>query len=157
MQKMKRSSAPTTGLNANWAEITKTAFSEAQKDWGGATFDAHTGKALKGNEDKYAITVRDPGMATVSVPEKASRKDLAKAMGTAKNRYAEILQRPDHYLGVFHDNDKGTIDIDPVFVTADKTHVETIGAYTHATGGAYHFASGDGFWPPHVKDSEKAA
>jgi hypothetical protein len=44
----------------------------------------------------------------------------------------------------------GRIDIDPVTVLDTLQEVETIGAWTHAIGGAYGFASGDGFWPPHV-------
>jgi len=30
--------------------------------------------------------------------------------------------------------------------------VEQVGSYTRAIGGAYHFKSGNGFWPPHVAE-----
>lgn len=152
-EKLKREGGPTTGLDKNWAAISNRAYSETREPWGGATIDAHTGEFLTGNEDKYALTVRPAGSAQISIPANASPAEFRKALDRAKIEYADILQRKDHSLGVFHDNDTGTIDIDPVLVTANKSHVETIGAFTHAVGGAYHFASGDGFWPPYVDPS----
>lgn len=155
-EKLRRQGGPTTGLDKNWGSIVNRAYIDAGEPWGGATIDAHTGEFLTGKEDKYAITVRPPGMDSVTIPANANPLEFRTAMNKAKERYSEILQRKDHYLGVFHDADKNTIDIDPVLVTDNKSHVETIGAYTHAVGGAYHFKSGDGFWPPHVDDSLNA-
>lgn len=153
-EQLRRASSTADGIapGKKWDKIVKAAYTEAMKSWGGVTIDSHTGKFVKDDDDKYALTVRDAGMRTTSIPEGASFEDFTKAMNLAKLRYAHILERKDHHLGVFHDDDKGTIDFDPVLVTGDKSNVETIGAYTHAVGGAYHFKSGDGFWPPHVKD-----
>lgn len=148
-QKMKRSTSP--HVLSGRTDLVDAAFKSTRSEWGGATIDSHTGKALSGNEDAYALTVREPGMKSISIPAGASRAEFGAAYDKALSRYGEILNRPDHFLGVFHDADKGTIDFDPSLVTTKKSHVETIGAYTGAVGGAYHFKSGDGFWPPHVK------
>lgn len=77
-------------------------------------------------------------------------------MDEAKTRFADILQRQTHFLGVFHDDDNGRIDIDPVLVVPKSSQVETIGAASHAIGGAYNFRDGLGYWPPHVDTSPAA-
>jgi hypothetical protein len=69
---------------------------------------------------------------------------------SASGRYAAELARGGTYLGVFHDDDNARIDIDPVTIVATADDAEKIGAYTHAIGGAYHFATGNGHFPPHV-------
>lgn len=152
-----KQSSPTTGLEKKWNGIKKDAFEETSKDWGGATYDAHTGEKLASDADLYAITARPPGMDAVRIPEGSNRRTFGKAMETAKARYQKILERANHHLGVFHDNDQGTIDIDPVVTVDNMDDVEAIGAYTRAVGGAYHFKSGNGFWPPHVADKSKKA
>lgn len=147
---MKANSAPIHGLIDNLDSIKDDAWNATRESWGGTTIDSHTGEALASDADKYAITVKPPGVETVEIGDNASREVFNHAIDHAVSRFKPELQQQDHYLGVFHDDEKGTIDFDPV-VVVDNTHdVETIGAYTHATGGAYHFASGDGYWPPHV-------
>jgi hypothetical protein len=44
-----------------------------------------------------------------------------------------------------------------VLVVDTAAEVEQIGAYTRAVGGAYHFRSGDGYWPPHVAEGAQMA
>jgi len=146
---------PTALSGASWDKIKAHAFKVSREPWGGDTIDAHTGKSVPDGLDAYALTVRDPNMPSVHVDPKASEAAFDKAMETAKSRYHDILSRPGHHLGIFHDQDTGTIDIDPVLVTPNLADVHDIGAYTHAVGGAYHFKSGDGFWPPHVKEKAK--
>lgn len=141
---------PNTGLDKNWTAIKARTYAEVQKSWGGATIDPRTGKDLPQGADKYAITVKPAGMDKLSVPENAGAAQFSKAMDAAKARYAGELAKGGSYLGVFHDDENNRIDIDPVTVVDSVHEVETIGAYTHAIGGAYHFKSGDGFWPPHV-------
>ena len=82
--------------------------------------------------------------------------EFDEAMNIALAKYGKQLAKGGSYLGVFHDDDLNRIDIDPVTVLDSLREVETIGAYTHAIGGAYHFASGDGFWPPHVPENAAA-
>lgn len=145
-------SAPLTGLDAHWSTVKTLAYAQAQTPWGGVTIDAHTGQLLDGKADAYAITVKPAGMHTVAVPENAGPERFGQAMDLAKQTFRPVLEREGYYLGVFHDNDTGLIDIDPVLVVATLAEVEAIGAYTHAIGGAYHFASGEGFFPPHVAE-----
>jgi hypothetical protein len=73
-------------------------------------------------------------------------------MDIARGKYARALARGGTYLGIFHDDDNARIDIDPVTIVATPRDVESIGACTHAIGGAYHFATGNGYFPPHVPD-----
>ena len=140
----------TAGLDRNWPKVKEQAFAEVQKSWGGATIDARTGKPLPQGANAYAITVKPKGMQTVSVPENATQAQFDAAMDRARKRYGPILERKDHYLGVFHDDENGRIDIDPVLVVRHREDVDTIGAATRAIGGAYNFSDGNGYWPPHV-------
>lgn len=95
--------------------------------------------------------MKPKGVETVSVPEGASRADFDAAMDEAKNRFRNVLERESHYLGVFHDDEHNRIDIDPVLVVRDRADVDTIGAASRSIGGAYNFADGNGYWPPHVR------
>lgn len=150
-------STPITALDARWPAIKAMAYTEVSKPWGGVTINAHTGQPLDAKIDAYAITVRPASIQTVAVPEGVSPERFGRAMNLARRVFRSILEREDHYLGVFHDNDTGLIDIDPVVVVATIGEVEAIGAYTHATGGAYHFATGEGFFPPHVAEPVSVA
>ncbi len=143
---------PAAGLDDNWPRIKDHAWTESRKSWGGATIDAHTGKPLATDADKYALSVKKAGMHTVSVPEDSSRAQFDAAMDRALGEFRGILEAQQSYLGVFHDDEEHRVDIDPVLVVDSVHEVEAIGAYTHAVGGAYHFASGNGVWPPHVTD-----
>lgn len=137
-------------MNRNWDTIKAETFAEVQKPWGGATIDSHTGRALPQGENAYALTVKDQKTDTVSVHEHATAQEFSDAMDTARTRFKSILEREGHHLGIFHDDENNRIDIDPVIVTRDHHDVETIGAATHAIGGAYNFHDGLGYWPPHV-------
>lgn len=151
ISQMAANASPTHGLNSHWPGVKAHAFGEAQKSWGGVTVNTHTGKALATNADKYAITAKHPGQETISMPEHVNQQQFSQHMNQARKAFPQ-LSHEGHHLGVFHDDEKGTIDIDPVVVVNKREDVDTIGAATRAIGGAYHFKSGDGFWPPHVKD-----
>jgi hypothetical protein len=96
-------------------------------------------------------------MHSISVPEHASFADYSRAMDEAKSLFRPALERRSFYLGIFHDDELHRIDLDPVAVVDSIADVESIGAYTRAIGGAYHFKSGDGFWPPHVAEGAAMA
>lgn len=145
-------SEPVALKGRSWDKIKADAYASSREPWGGMTVDVHTGKHVPADADAYALTAREPGMKPVHVSPQASKSEFGAAMDAARLRYTDILARPGHHLGVFHDQDTGQIDIDPVLVTDRLEDVHDIGAYTRAVGGAYHFKSGDGFWPPHVKD-----
>jgi hypothetical protein len=144
-------SAP-AGLVGNWDSLKDSAWQEAQKPWGGMTIDAHSGEPLAADADKFALTVKPPGIAPVSVPEDAGQQQFAAAMDEALVKFRSLLEQSGHYLAVFHDDDSHRIDIDPVVVTDSRDDAEAIGAYTHNTGGAYNFKDGSGYWPPHVQE-----
>jgi len=153
LDRFTENSAPIDGLDENWDAIKSQAFDEAQESWGGSTIDARTGEFLPDGANKYALTVKDNGISTVFISENASRSEFDAAMNEAKERFRPILERQNHYLGVFHDDDLNRIDIDPVTVVDTVEEVHTIGAATRAIGGAYNFADGNGYWPPHVDPS----
>lgn len=146
-------SSPTTGLDQNFDQIKADAYQQVQQSWGGATYDAHTGEAITGSEPKYALTV---GNGPV-ISENASQSEFNAAMDQAKANLGGELSKAQRCLGVFHNDDAGTIEIDPVLVVDNLHDVETIGAATHATGGAYNFADGNGYWPPHVASAPSQA
>lgn len=148
--------APTKGLDENWDGLKDKAFVEVQQSWGGATINAHTGVPLESTADKYALTIKPKGVKPVSIPETASREEFDVAMDSAKEQFRPLLENGGSHLGVFHDDENHRIDIDPVVVVDTLDEVEAIGAYTHAIGGAYHFKSGDGFWPPHVAEPQRS-
>lgn len=147
----------TSGLDARWGQVKRDAYAEVRKPWGGATIDTVTGQPLPQGADRFALSVKPAGMSTVSVPENASEAEFSAAMDRALAEFRDELAKGQRHLGVFHDDDNHRIDIDPVLVVDTPGEVESIGAYTHAIGGAYHFKSGDGFWPPHVAEGAQMA
>jgi hypothetical protein len=151
--RLAQASKPVEGsrFDQNFAAISERAHQATREPWGGMTVDAHSGRTLPQGADKYALTVRPPGHPGITVPAGADAATFHGAMHQARAEYGDVLARKGHHLGVFHDADKGTVDIDPVVVVKKQQDAEDIGAYTHATGGAYHFKSGDGYWPPHVR------
>jgi hypothetical protein len=140
----------TKGLDSDWAGIKARTYAEVQKSWGGATVDPRTGDPLPDGVDKFAMSVKPTGLDTTSVSEHASEAEFSQAMDIARSKYGKQLAKGGSYLGIFHDDDLNRIDIDPVTVLDNLHDVETIGAYTHAIGGAYRFSDGNGYWPPHV-------
>jgi hypothetical protein len=148
---------PTTGLDANWDAIKNDAYQRVQEPWGGGTWHAPSGQPIESNADLYALSARTPDVPAISVPIGSSPKMFHRAMDMARYHYGPLLERQGHHLGVFHDADEGRIDIDPTLVVDNPHDVETIGAHTHAVGGAYHFRTGDGYFPPHVRESEPLA
>lgn len=152
LDKFASDSTPHAGLDQHWAKIKSESYAEVIKPWGGATIDAHTGKALPQGANAYAITVKGIGSKTVSVHENATEAEFNAAMDKAKSQFSKILQRQEHHLGVFHDDENHRIDIDPVLVVTKRSDVDTIGAASHAIGGAYNFSDGNGYWPPHVSE-----
>lgn len=151
----KACASPTTCLDQRWESIKSSAYSEAQGSWGGATIDAHTAESVATDADKYVVTIREPGQETVCVPDDATQERFSAAMDEARGRFGSTLEQQGAHLGVFHDDTKGRIEIDPVLVVDTPHEVETIGAYSHAID-AYHFASGDPYRPPCVAKGPRA-
>jgi hypothetical protein len=160
LDEFKQAQSPTIGLDKNWSSIRNQAWNEAQKDWGGIAIDTHTGKPLLGPIGKggdvgkgpFGVTAKEPGQQTIEIPENASRAEFDRAMDQARQSFPQ-LEYQNYHLSIFHDNNKGTIDIDPTVIVPTASDAEAVGAYTHAIGGAYDFDSGNGLYPPHVKSS----
>lgn len=151
LERFRKNASPITGLDNNMTRLKADSWNEVQNEWGGATIDAHTGQALPQGANKYAITVKDKGFETESIPIGASQEEFNAAMDRAVEKFRPVLEREGHHLGVFRDDDVGRIDFDPVLVVDKRSDVDTIGAATRAIGGAYNFSDGNGYWPPHVR------
>lgn len=150
LARMRANASPPRGLDENWDTIVQRGYNETRQPWGGATVDAHTGRFLEEDADVFVVTVKPPGVKSVTVSPDASPDEFRASMDTARQRFSDELSYENHSLGIFHDEDLGRIDIDPVLVLPNAGLVDTIGAYTHAVGGAYNPRTGDGYWPPYV-------
>jgi hypothetical protein len=142
-------------------ETTHHAYEATREPWGGATYNPRTGNAVNFHEpDKHSVSAREPGSLPVATSAHMNEEQFGRVMNMAKVMHHKELSTAGHYLGVFHDADTHKVEIDPVVVTGDSRHREDVGrekalqvaAATHAEGGAYHFASGNGVFPPHVKE-----
>jgi DNA polymerase III gamma/tau subunit len=143
----------TAKMDKNLGKVSKHAYEATREEWGGATYSASKGKAVNfSNPAKHAVSAKLPGQQSVTVPADASEEHFNNAMSQARSTFSEQLSHPSHYLGVFHDADKGHIEIDPVVAVNGAKKAQEVGAATRATGGAYHFKSGNGVFPPHVAD-----
>jgi hypothetical protein len=118
--------------------IKQIAYRRAQKMWGGATISAD-GFMVPDGIDAYAVAISP----TVSVFESASFATFAAAFDAVMADMGD-----DDYIGVFHDEATGTIEINRVAVVNTRAEVDALyAAGNPMPGGAYHFATGDGYWP----------
>ena len=152
-----------SALHGNYGQVTEHAHAATREPWGGATYNPRTGRPVDFHEpDKHALTALDPGQRTVTLAANANKQQFAGAMSDAAAKFSGNLSRGGHYLGVFHNADKNQVEIDPVVVSGDPAHKhrreagervsQELSAATHATGGAYSFHTGNGVYPPHVKN-----
>ena len=140
-----------TGLVSNWDSLKQDAWQAASKADGHLTLDPRSGSPLPADADRYALTATPPGFGPVSVPEAATQDQFSAAMDEALVRFRPVLEQSGFYLAVFHDGSSHRIDIEPVAVVQSRDDAEALAAYTHNTGGAYHFRSGSVVHPPFVK------
>lgn len=151
-------------LTQNLTAASNQAYAATREPWGGTTINPRTGNSVDFHEpDKYALAARDPGQQPEVMASSANQQQFREHMGNAVTKFSGNLQRGSHYLGVFHDSDKHTVEIDPSVVVGDpgRKHRQEKGAEAaseimaarHTLGGAYHFASGNGLFPPHVSTS----
>jgi hypothetical protein len=161
LDKMRSKSHDISALSKGLGEVTEHAYGASREEWGGATYNPRTAKPVSfTHPDKHVLSARTAGQEPVTVPADASKEHFSAAMQQAHSTFRDQLAHSSHYLGVFHDADKGQVEIDPVVVVGDSSgkhrqevgqaKAQEIGAATHAVGGAYHFASGNGVFPPHV-------
>lgn len=114
-------------------------YHRMQKSWGGATICAANSALLPDSTVGYVFAVGD----TISIPENADYFEFRGAC------YELERANPDAvYFGFFHDNRKGTIDLNLSMYV--KTRAEVDAAFASGVampGGAYELATGDGYWP----------
>jgi len=156
LNKFEDSRSPITGLVSNWEGLRDQAWEAVQQSWGGVTIDAHTGDLVPDGADRFAVSVKPPGIGTISIPEGASEAEFNQAMDRALQQFGQLLEGDQYHLGIFHDDENHRIDIDPVLVVDTQAEAEAIGAYTHNIGGAYRFSDGNGYWPPHIAEGQPA-
>lgn len=142
------------GMMRDWNNVLNRAYASVQHPWGGMTINPETGRDIRlatssgiRREGPFALSVKNPDQHTIEIPINAPQTVFNKAMADAVKAFPQLTGR-DHYLGVFRDEDKGTIDFDPVAIVDTKLQAEALGAYTNAIGGAYDYATGDGVPPP---------
>jgi hypothetical protein len=137
-------------------ELKNTAWDSVQTEWGGMTVDAHDAQAIDPSEG-FSLTVKHPGMDTVSIPIQGSTQDdFNAAMDEAMRRFGGDENGPlwmeGAHLGIFRNEDTGNFEIDPTLMLDSVDDVEQIGAYANSVGGAFNYADGLGYWPPHIAE-----
>ena len=124
---------------AGYAGGTRALYNKVKKPWGGATINQNTGKAVPDNADAYAVATTD----TIEIPEDATYAQFARAYARAQARFGG-----SSHIGIFHDNAKGTIEFNGATVVKSTADVDKLWkAGNPITGGAYHFKTGNGYWP----------
>ena len=125
------------------ARIAKAlAYAETRKSWGGCTIHQVTGEWVAQGIDAYAVSIARTDAETISVPADASYAEFSEAFDKALAQFGHAT-----YLGIFHDDEKGTVDFDPTEVVPTRADVDALAESYPVTGGAYHFQTGDGYWP----------
>jgi hypothetical protein len=133
----------------------QAAVDSVQEKWGGITIDAHGGGIVSQSSqppDPLSVSIGGSGNSVIisAAMGTADPGTLMAAMQQAQTQFADQLQAQGAALGIFRDETSGTIQIDPVMVVQGVPAARDVGAYTGATGGAYRFSDGNGYWPGHV-------
>ena len=119
--------------------VEQIAYERCQESWGGATLCVTTNQFVPDDAIGYVFATGD----TIEILQESDFSVFSEAIAklTANNPDAE-------YFGFFHDDVKGTIDLNPVSYV--KTRAEVDDAYANGNpidGGAYELATGNGYWP----------
>ena len=114
------------------------AFDQAQFPWGGATISRSTGEFVPSDYDGYAVTYGE----TISLDVRDGFMLFSDAIDRIIRDYPGIP-----FVGIFHDAVKGTIDINASYVFDTKEEVDEYAETHEIVGGAYHFLTGNGYWP----------
>lgn len=122
--------------------------------WGGATIDARTGGKV--DLTKGDVPISSAIAETVELPGDASLDELTTALGEFIDANREALSREDHYVGIFRDDAKGTIDLDVNFVVYDEASAEAVQTALDRRGGAYNFDTGNGVYAAITRDEINA-
>lgn len=129
---------------------TEAAFQATRQPWGGATMRPGDFTAQATTPDQYAVSAKAPGQQSVTVPASVNQEQFSQAFSQAKQQFRPQL-RAGANLGAFHNANTGNVEFDPSHIVTGEETAKQVGAATNAVGGAYHFGSGQGVFPPHVE------
>lgn len=121
-------------------------YNKVRQPWGGATIDMVAGGMVPDGIDAYAVTVTADYGEAIKVPSAG----LTEAGFVAAYTAAVRRFRGAGWLGIF--------EFDAVTVTTREGVDELFATGRYPVdGGAYHFATGDGYWPQGRPDAYKEA
>jgi hypothetical protein len=135
---------PVTG--AQVADTLASAYREVSRSWGGLTVSLDTLESVPDGTDAYAVSIRPAEVPAVTLPETASFAEFTHGFTVALLRFGALAESVP-YLGIWHDDEHHVIELDPVAVVATRAEVDALGAIYPVVGGAYHFATGNGYYP----------
>lgn len=125
-------------------------YQATRKPWGGTTFHWQSYRFIKKGTG-YALSIRPADMELVEVPIGAEYEEFEKAFTHAATTYPSgpgfISHWVKGYIGVFRNEDRGMIEFDPVMIVPSKKDVDMLACLFPVSGGAYEFATGNGYWP----------
>jgi hypothetical protein len=125
----------------------KMSYARSLLSWGGATVDTKTWELVPDGIDAYAVSLRLPSQKSITIPQGASWEQFSDAWDKA------ICEYDSPYVGVFHDDTERTIQFDPVAVVGSTQEVDDLYCQGYPVGGgAYHFATGNGYYPSDTLD-----
>lgn len=115
------------------------AFKRSRESWGGATIRTSDSQFVASDAIGYVFAIGP----TIEIPEDADWQEFSEAFDKLEANYPDA-----EHFGIFHDNAKGTIDLNPVAYVKTRAEVDAAYAAGHPiNGGAYELATGDGYWP----------
>jgi hypothetical protein len=118
-------------------------YDTVTRPWGGATIDMRAGDIVDITGEGYAFSAKPTGVNTLSIPETASFEEFRSAWFEALDMFAGMAD----YLGIFHNDNKGTIDFDPTIVVKTRAEVDQYAKIFPILDGAYEFHTGNGYYP----------
>ena len=134
----------------NWYNETQSGFGVGEyfgyrvaDPWSGLTVSLRDGAEPKGG-------IISSIASTVEVPVGSSDDVIGAAVDDFVRDHYDLLSRDGYYLGLFHNADKGTIDIDVNVVAYSTEDAEALQLYLGRNGGAYDTATGNGVYAPQL-------
>ncbi len=123
----------------NYEYAKAVAFYETKKSWGGATIGMLTFDIVPDGIDAYACADGE----TITIPEGPDYLAFSNAFNQAYHDFCGMTT----FLGVFHDDEKHTIEFDAVEIVGTTDEVDALNRTRPVIGGAYNFKTGNGYWP----------
>lgn len=115
------------------------AFKRSQNSWGGATIRVSDSQFVASEAIGYVFAIGP----TIEIPESADWQEFSEAFAKLEANYPDA-----DYFGIFHDNAKRTVDLNPVMFVETRAEVDAAyNAGVDMPGGAYELHTGDGYWP----------